>query len=678
MANSNIVITFTREAINGDITSVKRRMIIDPLNFSIENENWINYTRPAKGYIAIPSGSSAVVGANTAYLFAYYFNLDYNGYGIYAIQNPDTNSTNQVTILCTNSDWEFYDFVGGTLATAVITNFVPDTYKLISTTKQISAVDACASFGLRVITTEPTVRYYFNGTDGVMVEGAFGTDFVIDLPRGVPNYLTFQDANYVNVYPVERSQYVNLLAADNISIGIVQSISGATVTATVAYSSGLTLQYSLDGVVWQSSNIFTGQAEGDYTMYVKDNYGCTKSKTYSIYVRGHRTPFLFISEANAIGFKRQIEWDEYTTFKNDENSLAYQSDDRLLYCSNILFQTLDKTRIQFKSNFSAVSALLRKEDLSEVGLVVEKMSENLDRFTRMDATYYKYKTGKTGIFFDSGWTYTKEGAQIEEYALNGNLPDLALIGGLISIDGLGIFKIEDVIFDEAVTKKVIVINNTFEGGYTNTIVESVYDLLPFEVYEFEIDWSLYGEGIYDVAITNADEYNESIFHLSENISVLDKQENTVAIRYFNNNNRDIFYKYGIRHFIRVPIISMKSMPKDETNISINDDDIVSTKSVVHEAKEFLFGDMIDSIMLKTVIALSCDYVFIQDLGYVKEGSVTLENKSITNVYNIRATMLKKGVNYTINAGGETGIDIGSSGFTMPVTITGDTPTFIVG
>lgn len=670
MANSKIVITFSREAINGDLTQIKRRVIGDPLTFAVNGESWINYTRPANGYIAVPTESYGVVGSNTAYLFQYYFNQDYNGHGLYIV----TYYQNTVTIEFTNSQWEFYEWVNDSLSTAVITNFVPSTYTLTSFTKVAALANECEKFRLNIITSEPTVRTYVNG---IMAEAAYGSNFYIELNRGIPNYIRLQDANYMDLW-ITGSQYLDLLSADNVSIGIVQSISGATVTATVSFAQTLTLQYSLDNVVWQSSNIFTGQAEGDYTLYVKDNYGCVKSKTYSIYVRGHRDPYLFISNANAISFKKQEVWDEYNIFKNDENSLAYQSDNDLTYCSSILFQTLDKTRIQFKSNFSDITVKLRKEDFSEVGLVLEKMSTNLDRFSRMDAVYYKYRTGKTGIFFNTGWTYTSAGVQIEEYALNGNLPDMAIIGSLISIDGLGIFKIEDIIFDEAIAKKVIVVNNSFEGDFTNTIVESVYDLLPFEVYEFEIDWSLYGAGIYDVTIENSDDYNDSLFYLSENISIEDKHENTVAIKYFNNNNRDIFYKYGIQHFIRVPIVTMKTLPKDETNVNINDDNVVSTKSTVNEAKEFTFGDMIDSIMLNTVIALSCDYVFIQDIGYVKEGGVTIENKSIANVYNVKAVMLKRGRNYSINAGGETGVDIGSGGFTIPTVIDGPTPTFIVG
>lgn len=653
MANSKIVITFTREAVAGDVTTVKRRDILDPLNFAIQSESWISYRRPSNGYISAPTGSNGTIGANTAYLFAYYFNLDYNGYGIYAIQNPDQNNTNQVEILCTTAQFEFYDFVGGTLATAVITNHVLTTFTLVSATKQTSVASPEFKYGLRIVTTEPVVRYYVN--QSLAYEGAFGTDFVIDLARGVPNDVRLQDANYENIV-ITPSLYLDFLSANNISIKVTQSITGATVTATVNYAQTLTLQYSLDGVTWQTSNVFTGQATGEYTMYVKDNYGSTKTKLYTVFTRGQREAYFFLSKASAIGFKKQVVWDNYTIFKNNENTLAFERDEAIKYCSSLLYQTLDKPRIQFKSNYSTNVIKLRKEDLSEVVVPLEKMSENLDKFMRLDATYYTYQVGKLGIFFNSGWTYTNAGVKIKEYALNGNLPDLAIIGGLISIDGLGAFEIKDVIYDDAINKKAIIVDYNFIGDYTNTIVEAVFDLLPFEVYEVDLDFNLYGEGTYDLLINLSDLYNEPSTYLSENISVQDIQSDTVAIMYFNRNNRDVFYKYGIKHFIRVPIISIKSAPKDSTDIIITDDSVAVKKSVINEAYDFTFDEVDEDLMFKIIVALSCDNVFIQDIGYAKDGSVSLDAEANTNLYRLKATMLKKGFNFTTASGSDISVD----------------------
>jgi hypothetical protein len=45
---------------------------------------------------------------------------------------------------------------------------------------------------------------------------------------------------------------------------------------------GQTFTYSLDGVTYQESNLITGLAEGENTIYVKDQFNCVKSETITV------------------------------------------------------------------------------------------------------------------------------------------------------------------------------------------------------------------------------------------------------------------------------------------------------------------------------------------------------------------------------------------------------------
>ncbi len=54
-----------------------------------------------------------------------------------------------------------------------------------------------------------------------------------------------------------------------------------TITAT-GNGGAAPLQYSLDGITYQASNIFTGLATGVYTVYVKDAAGCVKTKNITV------------------------------------------------------------------------------------------------------------------------------------------------------------------------------------------------------------------------------------------------------------------------------------------------------------------------------------------------------------------------------------------------------------
>ncbi|WP_294318138.1 gliding motility-associated C-terminal domain-containing protein [uncultured Chryseobacterium sp.] len=51
-------------------------------------------------------------------------------------------------------------------------------------------------------------------------------------------------------------------------------INNTTITVNVKGGKG-PFQYSLDGVKWQDSNVFTGLTRGEVTVYVKDSYNCT-------------------------------------------------------------------------------------------------------------------------------------------------------------------------------------------------------------------------------------------------------------------------------------------------------------------------------------------------------------------------------------------------------------------
>jgi guanyl-specific ribonuclease Sa len=56
---------------------------------------------------------------------------------------------------------------------------------------------------------------------------------------------------------------------------------GGSITA-IATGNTPPLTYSLDGVTYQASNIFTGLAAGNYTVYVKDNNGCFVTKPATV------------------------------------------------------------------------------------------------------------------------------------------------------------------------------------------------------------------------------------------------------------------------------------------------------------------------------------------------------------------------------------------------------------
>lgn len=680
MANSKITITFNREAVDGEFILLKRRLISDPSIISIDGELFRNATRTASGNIATVLASTFpgyVLGSNTNYVYNYYFNIDYNGYGLYILPNPDTNMwSNQLVIELTNPDWEFFEF-DALFGTAVIENAPAPTFYLIGepTYSMATVGNQCDFIKATIQTSVLATKLSVNGT--VVNANNTNNPAFIEFPRGIGYYFTLEDAtgqiiHFPTLYGVPFPRgYFDFLSAGNITVAVTKAIIGATVTINVKDTAGLILEYSLGDGNWQSSNIFTGQAVGDYVGWVRDQFNCFKSVNYSVTEFGSRAPYLFISEANSLSFKERVDIDNCGIYKNDTNTLSYESDADVVFCDEILFQTCDITKIQIHSNFTTIIPTLRKEDGTEVVLPITKKTTNLNRFARMDAWVYGYNSEYAGIYFVDGWIYDQYGAQVEEYFLGGNLPDLAIVGQYVTIIGIGTFLIEDVIYDEIMNKKALIVKYTHTGLPTTVIVESTYDLIQFEVYEFAINWSVYGIGLYDVVLEFQDPENGSVFMMSENIDVAENQVGTVAIRYFNENNRDIFYKFGIENFIRIPLISKTVAPKDETEINITDDGTDVIKSSVHESHEFSFDSVSETLMMKIALALSCENVFINNIAYGKDGSVNVSNEPLTNSYFLTAKMIKKGFNYTGNRSGEADKIFNDGGFNIPAFVIGN-------
>ena len=678
MATSKVTVIFSGHPVAGDTINIGVRDQNNLTHAFNMDMTWEDPDPRVKIY-DIPTRTdnppSLEIGETSAIQFEYWFNNDRNATGLFVITRTDADV--EIAIVeGTGIDWEFYNCTSTASEISFnVQNITSQTFQFsndpIADFDEASA-SPCSNVEISIQTTELATRIDHNGV--TLTTNNTNNPWTWDMPRGVPSLFALYNAGGDRlVYPEITTFTVGLLSPENVSVDVQPGMSGATVTFTVEEVDNLTLEYSLDGTNWFTDNFFTGQENGTgKVVYIRDQYGCMISYNYDVTAYGSRAPYLFISKANSFTFIEQVDWDGCSVFKNDENALAHQNFVDFPYCEELLVQTCDTNTLQIKSNYETVTLKLRKDDLSEVTIPTIQRSANLNRFKSMDAWYYPYSSTQMGIYFMSGDTYDEFGAPITdgEFALNGNVPEFAIKGGEIQVKGAinKIFEIKDVTYDENIGKNVIIVDHEYVGSPVEVVVASVYDLLPYEIYEFVIDWSTYGAGTYDLLLENTDTVNGSVFHLTENILCAIEHANAVSIRYYNENNRDIFYLYGIEHHIRIPVLNVIPIPKDDTEINITDDDSDVVKSVIHEANDFDFGAVTSETMRKLTIALSCEHVFIQDIGYVKEGKVRSDNIENTNLHYVSATMLKTGVNYRTN---RTGIDevFDDLGFDIPTIIT---------
>lgn len=195
----------------------------------------------------------------------------------------------------------------------------PYTYSINGTTFQASNIftglapanyvayvkDAGGCIGTTLVTVSPTAGPTVSVTSTPTACGANTGTITITGSGGTPplqyslDGITYQAGNVFNglatgIYTVYvkdangcfRTAAVAVSNTSNLtlSVGSISSSctgSSGTVTATATGGIGA-LQYSIDGVTYQSSNIFTGVAPGVYTVYVKDANNCIVTKQVTV------------------------------------------------------------------------------------------------------------------------------------------------------------------------------------------------------------------------------------------------------------------------------------------------------------------------------------------------------------------------------------------------------------
>ena len=459
----------------------------------------------------------------------------------------------------------------------------------------------------------------------------------------------------------------DILVGSNFSSSYLNSPSGATISITNNYGGSseytfintpLIFQYSLDGTNFQSSSVFSGILEGDYTIYIKDQFNAQVNipitiPSFDTGGVGERLPYSDLpSKSNSIRYAKYVEWGVCSNYKNDENTLSWQLpyiQDACEYTQ--LFQECDNIITQIKTNYSNIIATVIDEDLVETIFPFTQKTFYTDLKNRRDAKIYNISNLglQTGIYFDgvSNIYDYYSGALTSNLDLNGALPSWGVIGNFVFYNNAW-FLISNIIYDDSVASYVLVIDSSYTGANQIVEVSSVYNLEPYNIFEFTLDMSLFNNKKIQVNITQTD--NDVSFpdqiYLSEIINVSTSQEDTLCIDYYNENNTDIFYGTGIKNRIRMPIEFFGGTVIDETNSERTDINTYLISSEGYESDNIAFKLMPKQMMRKVVQALSHKFVFLNEVQYVKEESPEVTGFSGSNLYRINAPMTKSNAVYT--------------------------------
>lgn len=487
-------------------------------------------------------------------------------------------------------------------------------------------------------------------SDGTVIDPNTDNPFQITVPRATSFSLSVENADGNTDSRIIQTPSV--LSQFNFSLSFINSPNGATVTVSNVNSSGLNLEYSLDGETWQSSNIFPGLAPDDYTLHVRDHLGCSFTLNFTVIDNNVNVPFFYLSKSNSIRFAQRITWGDAANYKTDENTLSCEVNVGIPYHEVQLFQTADVITTQFKSNYGTHTVKVVKSDQTEDSVPVTQVTSFRGLKDKRDAKKYDLGNGKVGIYFTSGNIYDYDtGVASGVHNLNGLVPEWGVAGNYVSI-GSSWFLIERVFFDENKNADVLVITESFSLSEITVVVGCIYDIYPYDVFEFPIDMSTYIDQSIRVKIECTDDNFSPIEFLSEQIDVAVRHENTLDINYWNDDNNDVYYASGIRHRIRPIFTKIEGVVEQESEMHKTDTNALLLSADLYEGDRFIFEPTTKEIWRKLMAALSHKNVFIDGVKYIKNGDFETEGPlEESNLYVLKAPMLKAGNVY--NSDGST-------------------------
>lgn len=556
-------------------------------------------------------------------------------------------TTSGISLTPKNGNWQYLE---STISPSLPINISPQTQPIlffnITNIEFLEAsIDKCNKVKVRITTNQTMTSYCINQVCNVTnlnyieFEWFRNSTLNIDLVKGAS---TIQ----------KNIQTPNTIETNNskISLNIINSISGGSVTIIAPFATQFLHMYSLDNVNWQNSNSFSGLLEGNYTAYVKDKFGCSKSIAFKIQPYENNIISLnnyhYISKANSIRYAHRVDFE--SNHKTDENTLSCEMDVIKPFKQIQLFKPKDLITTQFKSNYDDNSAYVIHDNNIDF-IPITKKTNNIGLKDKRTAIKFNADNGLTGIYFITGniLDYINN-STIGTYELNGYLPEWAKKGNKMQMDNVW-YNIVDITFDELRNTDVILINNLYSNLDTATIVAAEYNRENYDVYEFPINMQTYLNKKIRVKIemSQNSSINESVTYLSEEIHILENIENSLEIRYKNTKNTDILYSTGIEHLLRVSydINAGKDINTSENHKT--DDRAILLDAKIYESNQFKFEPLTKELWRKLKIALSHDTIFIDSVGYIKDEDFETEGPlGQTNLYVLSATMLKTGNVYS--------------------------------
>jgi hypothetical protein len=581
--------------------------------------------------------------ADCAFKFYEALQADYTNSGLYSFSVLEDTVT--ITSTLSNAVFTLDTFIGVFYDLTIVNEIETLPISITSITFSTFLADPQNKVTVSILTSVLADSYLHGNTT---IDPNTTNPIVYQMLRGqVELFTAVQDTLLGSNIAQYSIQAPDILASGNIIVNLVNTPTAATATIYVLTFNHLILQYSLNGTTWQSSNVFTGLLPGNYTVYLKDQFGGNANKDFEITVFVPLTiskeEFSYISKAMSIRYKRNQEWDYNDIYRTPDNTLSCEEDCMIAYKYKQKFKPTNVVKTQFLSNYATIEANVIKNNGTKDALTVVKKINFTDIKDKRDARMYKISTGKLGIYFTSGNTYDySTGIDNGNYALNGALPDYGAVGNYIGLGLDGWFLIEDIIYNESLNVDVLVVSKTYNGFDYPVIVYANYNKKNFNVYEFVVDFSQYNNQEVQIEILQtsvADGYTPYNY-LSEILEVTDYWLDSVEIKWANETDTMVFYSTGIHNIGNFEFTTFE-LGKDST-LEIHKTPYASVviEAQNYELRELLIEDVSTEIAQQLIQIALHKYICINGVRYISQEPPALEPLSKTNLYSVTLNLLR--------------------------------------
>ena len=559
-----------------------------------------------------------LIGANEHYTLnniKNFFETTFNGSGVYSswITIPSFLFEGEMSGAPTEQSGTIGDFIF--IATQQTTSIA------ISSAKSVSAAsNQCNNVDIDVVTNINTV----NLLQPVVINNINSTTFQLGFqPRGINITIVVEDANNNTATRIVTTPAILNAGLVDVTVNLNN--------INITNSSGLVLEYSLDNSNWKSESYFANLSAGTQTLYARDIYGCTVTKSFTIDDQVGVTPtyedYFLYPKANPLRMARVESISGCGTLKNSYNTLSCMEPlDKVVYTDKHLFLDCDRITLQMRSNYNDL--MVRDPDSGTYTL--NKITNNMMKKDMLDAKTINLGDSKIGVYFISGNQYDYDsGAVIGSHDYNGDLPEFIKTGTVVTVNNWN-YQIEDVRYNSTVNANIFIITSTIVD--LDVIVKSTYNLLDYEVYEVTIPMSGKDEFEIQIYFNGADRY------VSEIVKVVDFTDQLFKIDYSMSHNTNIYFNSGFEGLIRFLVDTVKAGLKNESENYPTDNSYRLSKTEDYEVDIITFLPLTKQVSRQLILILSHDEVSINGVKYIKE-SIEIESLERSNLYVVIATMI---------------------------------------